>query len=150
MQRAALARSLADPNGEWAEHVAARCPAGLHSVADAGLVSALRRGNSGGLGSGALTGSALATGARGLGSPATLLQGVSNRAYAGCVACPIRPSALLLLSGSLLVGGLHHQQMARQNESRIAGLSQRLLHARPRRRLRNRRRKRRCGVCKTP
>ena len=49
---AALARSLADP-GEWAEHVAARCLAGLHSVADAGLVSALRRGNSGGLGSGA-------------------------------------------------------------------------------------------------
>lgn len=35
--------------------------------------------------------------------------------------------ALLLLSGSLLVGGLHHQQMARQNESQIAALSRHLL-----------------------
>ncbi|WP_347813479.1 GspL/Epsl periplasmic domain-containing protein, partial [Serratia marcescens] len=35
--------------------------------------------------------------------------------------------ALLLLSGSLLVGGLHHQQMARQSESQIAALSRHLL-----------------------
>ncbi|MBX9334393.1 general secretion pathway protein GspL, partial [Serratia marcescens] len=61
-------------------------------------------------------------------SPATLLQGRFKpsvrwlRRLSDKTVC-----ALLLLSGSLLVGGLHHQQMARQNESRIAVLSQRLL-----------------------
>ncbi|MBH2758812.1 type II secretion system protein GspL [Serratia ureilytica] len=35
--------------------------------------------------------------------------------------------AMLLLSGSLLVGGLHHQLKARQSESQITALTQRLL-----------------------
>ena len=129
MQRAALARSLADPNGEWAEHVAARCLAGLHSVADAGLVSALRREIPAGWEAARIDEDPLWQLAQeAWSSPATLLQGRFKpsvrwlRRLSDKTVC-----ALLLLSGSLLVGGLHHQQMARQNESRIAGLSQRLL-----------------------
>jgi general secretion pathway protein L len=61
-------------------------------------------------------------------SPATLLQGRFKPSVRWPRRLPDKTvCALLLLSGSLLVGGLHHQQMARQNESRIAVLSQRLL-----------------------
>jgi general secretion pathway protein L len=61
-------------------------------------------------------------------SPATLLQGRFKPSVRWPRRLPDKTAcALLLLSGSLLVGGLHHQQMARQNESRIAVLSQRLL-----------------------
>ncbi|WP_148873568.1 type II secretion system protein GspL [Serratia marcescens] len=61
-------------------------------------------------------------------SPSTLLQGRFKpgvrwpRRLPDKIVC-----AMLLLSGSLLVGGLHHQLMARQSESQIAALSQRLL-----------------------
>jgi general secretion pathway protein L len=61
-------------------------------------------------------------------SPATLLQGRFKPSVRWPRRLPDKTvCALLLLSGSLLLGGLHHQQMARQNESRIAVLSQRLL-----------------------
>lgn len=61
-------------------------------------------------------------------STATLLQGRFKPSarwpdwLPGKTAC-----ALLLLSGSLLMSGLHYQQMARQSTSQIAALSQRLL-----------------------
>ncbi|MEX0633405.1 type II secretion system protein GspL [Serratia ureilytica] len=57
----------------------------------------------------------------------TLLQGRFKPSVRWPRRCPTRPPALLLLSGSLLVGGLHHQQMARQSESQIAALSRHLL-----------------------